>query len=326
MQYGGITDGISPLEMAGAYAAIANNGEYIKPTFYSKVVDSDGNVVLTPNQERRRVISEQNAYIVKSIMQEPVRRGTATFCSISGMDVSAKTGTTDYNYDRWLCGFTPYYTAACWFGYDDQETVSGFGTNPAGLIWDAIMTDIHKGLPSARFTQPSGIVTQTICKATGCIAQQGCGATYREIFTADNLPERCQGHGTQMICSESNKLATEFCEQYCEVQQKPYGGVVPKEQLKFWTPSGASENKMTETCPIHTKPKDDGTSNNNGNTTTTNNTTNTNTSTNTNKTNTNTNKNTGSTNTNVNASTNNNKTNTNTNVNSSTNSNTQKQQ
>ncbi len=255
---GGVTDGISPLEMAGAYSAIANDGEYIEPTFYTKVVDSNGNTVLTPNQEKRRVISEQNAYIVKSIMQEPVKTagGTATFCAIPGMDVAAKTGTTDKDKDRWLCGFTPYYAAACWFGYDDPEPIVGFGTNPAGQIWDAVMTDIHKGLPSAKFTEPSGIVTQTICKATGCLATTGCGATYREIFTSDNLPEKCEGHGTQKICSESNKVATEFCSQYCEVKNSPYGGVVPKERLKLWSPSGASAGKVEETCNIHTKAKE----------------------------------------------------------------------
>ncbi len=255
---GGVTDGISPLEMAGAYAAIANDGEYIEPTFYTKIVDSNGNTVLTPNQEKRRVISEQNAYIVKSIMQEPVRTagGTATFCSISGMDVAAKTGTTDKDKDRWLCGFTPYYTAACWFGYDDPEPISGFGTNPAGQIWDAVMTDIHKGLPSAKFTEPSGIVTQTVCKATGCLATTGCGATYREIFTSDNLPTKCEGHGSQKICTESNKIATEFCSQYCEVKNSPYGGVVPKERLKLWSPSGASAGKVEEVCNIHTKAKE----------------------------------------------------------------------
>ena len=123
--FGGITDGISPLEMAAAYSAIANNGEYIEPTFYTKVVDSNGNTILMPNQEKRRVISEQNAYLVKSILQEPVKKGTATYCAISGIDVAAKTGTTDESRDRWLCGFTPYYATACWYGYDNNEASVG---------------------------------------------------------------------------------------------------------------------------------------------------------------------------------------------------------
>ena len=287
---GGITNGISPLEMAAAYAAIANNGVYIEPTFYTKVVDSSGNTVLTPNQETRRVISEQNAYITKSILQEPVKSGTATYCAISGMDVAAKTGTTDNNYDRWLCGFTPYYSAACWFGYDNQEEVIWSGTNPAGQIWDAIMTDVHSGLASATFEKPSGIVEQTVCRTTGCLATSACTNTYKEIFTQDNLPEQCEGHGSQRICSESGKIATDYCSQYCNVTTNYYGAVIPKERLNLWktlNPSSAGKNKVEETCTIHTKPKEE--EKPKENTTNTANTTNTTNKTNT--TNTNSNKN-----------------------------------
>ena len=258
---GGLTEGISPLEMAGAYATIANNGEYIKPTFYTKVLDTNGNTVLVPEQEKRRVISEQNAYLVKSILQEPVKKGTATYCAIADMDVAAKTGTTDNSTDRWLCGFTPYYTAACWFGYDQQEEVTGFAVNPAGQIWDAIMTDIHKGLAGSTFTKPNGIVEQAVCKSTGCLATTGCPA-YTEMFTADNLPEKCEGkRSSQTICSESGKVATPYCSQYVATSVNNYGGFVPKEKLQLWKAVSGSnysgKGKITETCPIHTKPKEE---------------------------------------------------------------------
>ncbi len=256
---GGTTNGATPLEMAAAYASIANDGVYITPTFYTKVVDSSGNTVLTPKQEQTRVISEQNAYIVKSILQEPVKSGgTATYCAISGMDVAAKTGTTDDDYDRWLCGFTPYYAAACWFGYDQPETVQYSG-NPAGNIWDGVMTAIHKDLANATFTRPSGIVEQTVCRTTGCLATTGCNNKYTEIFTQDNLPEQCEGHGSQTICSESGLVATEYCEQYCEVRQNYYGAVLPKEQLGLWTPvsgSSSSGTRINGTCTLHTEPKE----------------------------------------------------------------------
>ena len=259
---GGTSNGSSPLEMAAAYGTIANDGVYITPTFYTKVVDSSGNTVLTPKQEETRVFSEQTAYLTKSIVQEPVKasNGTAKYCAISGIDVAAKTGTTDESYDRWLCGFTPYYAAATWFGYDRNEEVRGFSQNPAGQIWDAVMTDIHKGLDKASFKKPDGIVEQTVCKRTGCLATTGCSETYKEMFASNNLPEKCQGHGSQKICSESKKVATAYCSQYCDVTTNYYGAVVPKEQLNLWKPVGgkksASGNKINEVCTLHTEPKE----------------------------------------------------------------------
>ena len=193
---------------------------------------------------------------------EPVKSGgTATYCAISGMDVVAKTGTTDNSNDRWLCGFTPYYAAATWYGYDNNEEVKWNGTNPAGLIWDAVMTDIHKDLAGARFERPSGIVEETICRATGGLATTGCTDTYTEIFDSNHLPEKCQGHGSQRICSESGKVATDYCAEYCEVTTKTYGAVLPKEQLKLWTPVDrkvtTEAGRVYELCDIHTKPKEE---------------------------------------------------------------------
>ena len=258
---GGMTHGASPLEMASAYGTIANDGVYITPTFYTKVVDSSGNTVLTPNQEETRVFSEQTAYLAKSIAEEPVNasNGTATYCKISGMDVAAKTGTTDNSYDRWLCGFTPYYAAATWFGFDNNEEVRGFSQNPAGQIWDAVMTDIHEDLEDASFERPDGIVEETVCRTTGGLATTGCSDTYTEIFDSNHLPEKCEGHGSQRICSESGKIATEYCSEYCEVRTNYYGAVLPKEQLKLWTPIGRKvsddTDRIYETCDIHSSPK-----------------------------------------------------------------------
>ena len=252
---GGMKNGVSPLEMASAYGTIANGGIHITPTFYTKIEDANGNVVLTPKQESTRAISEQNAYITSSILQEPVNgsKGTATYCAIPGMDVAAKTGTTDQDFDRWLCGFTPYYSAACWFVYDENEEVHYSG-NPAGLIWDAVMTDIHKPLQNAKFTKPSGIVEKSACRDSGCLASSGCSNKYTEMFTNDNLPNECEGHGTQKICTESGLIATPYCPQ---TKNNVYGGAVPKEQTKLWKPlkgSSSSGERITGTCNIHTAP------------------------------------------------------------------------
>lgn len=193
---GGLELGISPLEMAGAYATIANGGEYIEPTFYTKVIDSKGNVVMQAEQEKRRVYTEPNAYVLQNLLMQPVvgSSGTAKNCAIEGIDVAAKTGTTDEDYDRWLCGFTPYYTAATWYGYDYNETVRYGATNPAGLIWSAVMSKIHTGLEPATFKMPDGVATYKVCTSTGMIATPRCWSTYDELFWVDNLPGHCTRH------------------------------------------------------------------------------------------------------------------------------------
>lgn len=269
LSIGGMNRGVSPLEMAGAYASIANDGVYTKPTFYTKVVDSSGNTVLTPEQPKTKVISEQNAYIARSIMKEPtLSGGTATYCSISGMETCAKTGSTDDYVDRWLCGMTPYYTAACWFGFDKgQEPLkysngtvySVDGKNPAGQMWSSIMKDIHKGLQNKNFNTPSTGLTQAkVCKITGCLATNSCTDVYTETFTTDNLPEKCEGHGTQKICEVSGKIANEYCPAE-SVKDVAYGGTIPKEKLGLWktlNPSKTGNEEVKDVCDVHKKPEE----------------------------------------------------------------------
>lgn len=309
---GGLNRGISTLEMAGAYSSIANDGVYTKPTFYTKVVDKQGNTVLTANQEKTRVISEQNAYITRSILKEPTQAGgTATYCTITGMETCAKTGSTDDYVDRWLCGFTPYYTAACWFGFDNNNAdkpesltysngivYSIEGKNPAGAIWSSIMKDIHKDLPNKNFNVPSTGLTQAkVCRTTGCIATSSCTDVYTETFTTDNLPSNCEGHGIQNICQVSGKIANEYCPADT-VKPVAYGRVIPKEQLGLWktlNPSRVGTEPITETCDVHKKPEEKPNTNTT-NTVNTNATNNTNTTSGNNKIN-NTNKTNNTTNT-----------------------------
>lgn len=285
--------------MAGAYGTIANDGVYVTPIFFTKVVDSNGETVLTPKQEKTKVYTEQNAYLTRSIIEEPLKAGgTAGYCAIPGMETCAKTGSTDDYVDRWLCGMTPYYTAACWWGFDnDQEPLkyangkvySVDGNNPAGQLWSTIMKNIHKGLANKIFSKPtSGIVTLTVCKDTGCISTSTCKNTYSEIFTSDNTPSTCEGHGTQTICKQTGKLANDYCP---EKETQSYGGNMPKEQLGLWRTVGAGSKvgneQVKEVCDVHKKPEEKPPVENNttGNNTVDNSTTNTNTNTNTNSTN-----------------------------------------
>ncbi len=203
---GGLDKGITPLEMAAAYSTIANDGIYIEPTFYTKITNQSGKTIVKANPKSHRVFSEQVAYILKEILTQPVKgtNGTATYCAISGMDVAAKTGTTDENYDRWLCGFTPYYTAATWFGYDQNETIYFNRQNPAGIIWANVMRNIHSGLDNATFKKPSWIQTEKICADSGGIANSGCTNTYEEYFLWGTKPDNCTKHSGSKITTNDN--------------------------------------------------------------------------------------------------------------------------
>ena len=255
---GGTLHGASPLQMAAAYATIANGGEYIEPTFYTKLESSSGKVVLEPKQEKRRVLSEQNAYVLTNILKSPVYgfwgHATATSCAISGMETAAKTGTTTEYKDRWLCGMTPYYAAATWFGYDEPESVPfdiAGNSNPSIVIWSSVMKKVHKGLKSADFKRPSGITSAKICKLTGKVATDKCTSTYTEIFRSGTVPSTCEGHEPVKICKESKKLATEFCP---ETEEKIYDIKPEKERNASWkTNAGKKYNEVTETCTIHTE-------------------------------------------------------------------------
>ena len=248
---GGLYRGISPLEMAGAYATIANDGVYRTPLFYTKVEDDKGNTVLEPKQETREVCSKQNAYILKDLLTSVVESGgTAPYCSISGMDVAAKTGTTNDDYDRWLCGFTNYYTGATWYGFDDPETVYySSSSNPSGSIWAAVMKNLHKGKKSSRFTKPDGVVWIKVCKETGLRATKKCSSTYSELFSEGNIPDYCDESGNAVeICEDSGKLANEFCP---NKKTRYFSYVLPKERLKLWKTPMSLSKAPTETCTEH---------------------------------------------------------------------------
>ena len=206
---GGLDKGITPLEMAAAYATIANDGVYIEPTFYTEIVNQSGKTIVKASPKSHRVFSKQVAYILKEILTQPVTgtNGTATYCAISGMEVAAKTGTTDENYDRWLCGFTPYYTAATWFGYDQNETIYFNKQNPAGIIWANVMRNIHSDLANATFEKTSWIQTATICADSGKIANSACTNTYEEYFLWGTRPDNCTEHSGNKVTNNNNQNA-----------------------------------------------------------------------------------------------------------------------
>ena len=298
---GGLDKGITPLEMAAGYATIANDGVYIEPTFYTEITNQSGKTILEANPKSHRVFSKQVAYILKEILTQPVKgaNGTATYCSISGIDVAAKTGTTDENYDRWLCGFTPYYTAATWFGYDQNETIYFNRQNPAGIIWANVMRNIHSGLDNATFEKPSWIQTETICADSGCIANSGCTNTYEEYFLWGTKPDNCTEHsGSRMTTNNNQNNQSEQTNQNVFNEDLTLDPSLENEIPEADTSTNTTTNTTTDNNRTNTT-----TDNNRTNTTNTNrdNTTSTNTNT-TNSTTSNTANNTGGTNTSTNTS------------------------
>lgn len=211
-------DGTSVFNMAAAYAAIANKGIYIEPTFYTKVEDKNGEIYIeckSTEDRSTRVMSEDNAYIEQSILTSVTAGagGTATYCAIGGMDVAAKTGTTNDDFDRWLCGFTPYYSAACWFGYEKNAAVNYYGSpsNPAGGIWSSVMKQIHTGLVGKRFEKTGNIVSVEVCSQSGKLPKDGC-PVYTEVFVKGTEPKsECDVHQTANICTDTGCIANEFC-------------------------------------------------------------------------------------------------------------------
>ena len=212
---GGLTHGVTNEELNAAYACIANGGTYIKPKLYTKVLDHDGNIILDntmPNS--KQVIKETTAFLLTDAMVDVVTSGTGGSVNFGNMAIAGKTGTTsDYN-DVWFSGYTPYYTATTWAGFDNNVKLSGDEKNLAKKLWRAVMSEIHAELPSQSFSVPSGIVTATVCARSGKLPIAGlCDGTLRtEYFAENTIPsETCDVHYAGQICQYSMLPAREFC-------------------------------------------------------------------------------------------------------------------
>ena len=172
---GGLTDGVTNVELTAAYAAIANGGTYIKPVYYTKIVDSKGNVLLQNSKSGKKVMKNTTAWLLTDAMKDVIKRGTgkkAAFKKIK-MPQAGKTGTTSDNTDFWFEGYTPYYTAGIWLGYDSMFTqMSGSASK---IMWRDIMEKVHKvkKLKNKNFKKPEDIITRKICKKCGKLAVYG---------------------------------------------------------------------------------------------------------------------------------------------------------
>ena len=213
---GGITDGITNEELNAAYACIANGGTYIKPKLYTKVLDHDGNIILDNTMpQSKQVIKETTAFLLTSAMVDVVTVGTGGSVRFDGMAIAGKTGTTsDYN-DVWFAGYTPYYTATTWAGFDNNVKLSGSERDLAKKLWRTVMAKIHEDLPNEGFSgPPAGIVTAAVCSRSGKLPIEGlCSGTLKtEYFAEGTVPvETCDVHYAGQVCTYSNLPACEGC-------------------------------------------------------------------------------------------------------------------
>ncbi len=212
---GGITRGVTNMETTAAFAAIANNGVYNKPTLYTKVLDSDGNVILDKSvPESHRVIEETTAFLLTSAMQECVSGGTGNIAKFPNMSIAGKTGTTSSYNDIWFSGYTPYYTATVWVGFDNNVDLAGNQHDIAKHLWRESMSRIHTELPNESFNMPNGITQVTICSKSGKLPNPGlCDEFVRtEYFAVGTEPtEYCDVHYSGTICAYDGKIACENC-------------------------------------------------------------------------------------------------------------------
>ena len=208
---GGLSKGVTTREMAAAYASFANGGVYTTPRTYTEVRDHNGNVILENKSESHVAMKESTAYAMNELLKNVVRNGTGTGANFSGMTIAGKTGSTNSNNDRYFVGYTPYYTAAVWVGYDTPTRIVASG-NPAATLWKTFMSKVHAGLPNKDFDVSSdGMVSVTVCTQTGLLASAGCPSQTVKVASGSAPTLSCDGHIAVTVCADSGMLASDYC-------------------------------------------------------------------------------------------------------------------
>ena len=228
---GGITKGVSNLELTAAYATIANQGIYTKPRFFTQILDHNGKVLLDNTPETKRVLKDSTAFLLTDAMSQSMESSrmygsgnlysTSTSANLPNMSNAGKSGTTTSNNDIWFVGYTPYYTAGIWSGCDNNQKISAIGSSTSyhKIIWKNIMTRVHEGLADTGFSIPSSVTTAQVCRKSGKLASPGVcendprgSAVYTEYFAKGSEPtEVCDHHGVTTVCSASGGLPTQYC-------------------------------------------------------------------------------------------------------------------
>ncbi len=222
------SSGISPLEMAGAFGAIANGGQYQQPIAFTQVTDAAGSILidLEKSHVTRQVFKRQTAFMLSDMLVQAVTSGTGTPARIDKLTVGGKTGTNSDSRGVTFAGFTPYYSASVWVGHEGYEKLKSdvTGGRWAAPIWQAFMEKIHtaQGLKDKPIMEDTpealGLTKVTVCGVSGMLPGPYCELDSQghklvtDYFTQDNMPlEVCNMHIPVEMCAESARIATQFC-------------------------------------------------------------------------------------------------------------------
>ncbi|HEV8354856.1 MAG TPA: penicillin-binding protein 1A [bacterium] len=182
------TSDVTPLEMASAYGTLATMGLHARPVAIVKILDRSGQVLEEHPPQRELVLSEEVAYVMTTLLKGVITQGTGRAAAI-GRPAAGKTGTTDDYRNAWFAGYTPYLSTAVWVGNDNNAPMRRVvgGMVPA-RIWASFMKGAVTGTPADDWKRPEGVVTVTVCGASGQLASAGCPNPRTEVFIRGTEP------------------------------------------------------------------------------------------------------------------------------------------
>jgi len=219
---GGLTYGVTVREMASAYATFPNGGVYREDRTFTKVYDSEGNLIIDNTQDSEQILSEKANNYINYCLRSVVTMGTGTPAALYDTAVAGKTGTTSDNRDRWFIGYTDYYTAAVWCGYKQPEEIqlTGNYTNPALRMWRQVMSKIHAGYAWRDVHSTYGMYGVSVCKDSGKGTNEFCGSDIRGdrvlsalVYSGDGPSGTCDKHVSVDWCTAGDGFPNEFCKQ-----------------------------------------------------------------------------------------------------------------
>ncbi len=282
---GGLTRGVTNLELTAAYASIANGGVYTKPVFFTRILDHNGKILIDNEPETHRVLKDSTAFVLTDALSDSMEsnrkfsrsgvsvNATSVAANIPGMSNAGKSGTTSNNVDIWFVGFTPHYTAGIWAGCDSNQRLGGRNGNTSfhKAIWRKIMTRLHEGLEDPGFEVPESVETATICRKSGKLAIPGVcssdprgNASYTEYFAKGSTPtEVCDIHVRATVCQITGLLPGTWCPRTTHVRLAlPSDATSSTDDSPFALPSrvcGGHEATIIEPEPGESLPAEGGT-------------------------------------------------------------------